>query len=213
MVYNAVSRLLRGGTFAMSTDKGASGSPKDYGAGRNSGLPEARVADSDREHALSVIQQACVDGRLTLEELGHRVEVIERASTTAELWTVTSDVAPVAPSRPSPPLSTLAIMSEVSRVGRWRVGEQSTAIVVMGKCMLDLRRAAISSHVTTIRARILMGELEILVPEGVEVDVETVTIMGSRVVKGLRELPSPDAPVVRVTGIAMMGAVNVRVMS
>jgi hypothetical protein len=195
---------------------GGTGSPESTGvpfARRASGFPEVRVTSADRERALAVIQLACVDGRLTLEELGHRVEIVERASTAAELWSATSDVAPaLTPSHSTPPRSTVAIMSEVTRTGRWRVGESTRAVAVMGKCKLDLRNAAISAQVTTIRVRVVMGEIEVLVPEGVEVELETTTIMGNREVKGLRELPPPGAPVVRLTGLALMGAVNVRVM-
>ena len=190
--------------------------PQDRGqstvAGQGAGLPQVRISNSDRERALALVQQACIDERLTLDELGQRVEWIERATTIAELWTAVGDFLPAPAPASSPPTSTVAIMSEVSRTGRWRVGERTSAIAVMGKCKLDLRHAAISAHVTIIRVSVVMGELEVLVPEGVEVELEATTVMGSRTVHGQRELPPNGAPVIRITGLALMGAVNVRVM-
>lgn len=52
---------------------------------------------------------------------------------------------------------------------------------MLGACKLDLRGAVISSPVTTINARVIMSSLEVIVPEGVEVDLEMAAFMSAKV--------------------------------
>jgi hypothetical protein len=178
--------------------------------GESSNLPQVLVSDSEREQAHELVKQACLDGRLTLDELGQRVELVEAARTRDELSVITRDLGAVAPRRRAPEVSsTLAILSQTERTGNWRVAENNRAIAVMGACKLDLRGATISAPVTTIRASVLMGELEIIVPANVAVELETLTIMGDRKWRQLGAMPDSDGPLVRVTGFALMGSVKV----
>jgi hypothetical protein len=177
-------------------------------------LPTTRVSDADRERAHALLKAACVDGRLTLEEFADRVEQVEEARTHDQLLQVTRDLS-IAAARAAPPssstTSTTAILSSVERTGRWRIGETNRAFVVMGDCKLDLRHAAISAPVTTIEVRVVMGNLDVTVPEGVEVELEATTVMGARTLKWAGAPPSPGGPIVRITGLVVMGALNVRV--
>jgi hypothetical protein len=177
--------------------------------GESSNLPQVLVSDAEREMAHELVKRACLDGRLTLDELGQRVEQVETARTRDELSVITRDLRAVAPRRVPESSSTVAIMSQTERVGRWRVAAKNRAIAVMGSCKLDLRGATISAPVTTIRASVLMGELEITVPENVAVELETLTIMGERKWRQLGAEPDPDSPLVRVTGFVLMGSVKV----
>jgi hypothetical protein len=80
----------------------------------------------------------------------------------------------------------------------------------MGECKIDLREAIIDAPLITIDALAFMGTVEIIVPEGVAVDLGGVAIMGS---KTLRMSDAPillGAPLVRVTGLALMGEIKVR---
>ncbi len=174
-------------------------------------LPQVRVSDADRERAHALLKQACLDGRLTLEEFAQRVEQVERARTHDQLREVTGDIS-AAPAHAAPTSSsTTAIMSGVERTGRWRVGERSRAIVVMGDCKLDLRHAAISAPVTTIQVRVVMGNLDVTVPEGVDVELEATTILGARTLRWAGPPPTGTGPTVRITGLVLAGALNVRV--
>ena len=195
----------------MPSGEAARSEERPPGQAIAAGLQVARVSAAQKERAYDLLRQACVDDRLTLDELGQRVELVERAMTTAELQSAIADLA-AAPARlPRPAVSTTAVMSEVSRVGRWRVAERIVSTAVMGKCKLDLRHAVVEAPVTTISARVLMGELEVIVPRGVEVELDTTVVMGNRSLHGQDQLPPEGAPVVRITGVAVMGAVNVRV--
>ena len=184
--------------------------------------PEMRASDAERHQLTARLKQACVEGRLTLDEFGERTALAVRARTRSELEALTRDLpegaAPAAGltttstatlSRPAVS-RTLAILSSADRTGAWRIGEQCRAIAVMGSCKLDLRRAAISAAVTTIDVRVVMGSVNVIVPEGVEVDLDATTIMGSRTVKLKGPPPAPGAPVIVIRGLVVMGDVTVR---
>jgi len=176
--------------------------------------PALRASDAERREAAARLKQACVEGRLTLEEFGERVGRALAARTHAELDEITRDLpAPhtgPADARRKPITATVAVLASADRTGTWRIGEMSRAIAVMGECKLDLRRAAISAAVTTIRAHVVMGNLKVIVPEGVDVDLDAMVIMGSRKLVLSGPPPAPGAPLVRVEGLVLMGELTVR---
>jgi hypothetical protein len=195
--------------------------------------PAVRASDAERQQATAVLKQACVEGRLTLEEFGERVGRALAARTREELAHITGDLpvtlaapAIVAPAGTAgiggtamtraeaagrkPVSSTIAIMSAAERGGVWRVNQESLVLAVMGECKLDLRQASISAPVTTIRARVLMGNLQVTVPQGVEVELDAMTVAGAR--KALMSGPPPPAgaPIIRIEGWVVMGELTVR---
>jgi Cell wall-active antibiotics response 4TMS YvqF len=149
-----------------------------------------------------------------------RVEQALAARTRDELHAVTRDLPAIAPTRSlqpgqgtvarQPVRASVSIMSGVERKGFWRVDEETLAVAVMGSCKLDLRGAAISAPVTTINAYSLMGTVDVIVPFGVEVELEGIAIMGSKEAKLSGPPPGPGAPVVRINAFALMGTVIVR---
>lgn len=109
-----------------------------------------------------------------------------------------------------------AVMFGADRNGDWLCPATHVSMAVMGGIDIDLRRARFESRHTDIVAVAIMGGIDILVPEDMRVSVEGTGIMGgfgssrSRdVVIAGHDLP-PDAPSVRVTGVAIMGGVEVR---
>ena len=173
------------------------------------------ASDAEREHTSELLRQASVDGRLTLDEFSQRVEQALVARTRADLAAVTLDL----PAAPAPSVVaarrravrwSVSIMGGVERKGFWRVDERAVAIAVMGGCKLDLRGVAISAPVTVISAFALMGGIEVIVPFGVEVELEGIAIMGSKESKLTGPPPAPGAPVVRINAVAVMGSVTVR---
>jgi hypothetical protein len=178
------------------------------------------ASDAERERTSEVLRQASVEGRLTLDEFSERVEQALAARTRDELQAVTRDLPAVVPSRPAQPVqgmvarqpvrSSVSIMSAVERKGFWRVDEETLAVSVMGSVKLDLRGAAISAPVTTINAYVIMGSVDVIVPFGVEVELEGIAIMGSKEAKLKGPPPAPGAPVVRVNAFNLMGSVTVR---
>ncbi|MGP6174856.1 DUF1707 SHOCT-like domain-containing protein [Corynebacterium sp. A21] len=108
-----------------------------------------------------------------------------------------------------------SVMGGAVRNGDWLVPRIHTTITVMGGNDIDLREARFESGEIEIRAFALMGGIGITVPEGVRVICDGFALMGGfdaaidkKATIRPADLP-PDAPVVRVTGFALMGGIGV----
>ncbi len=186
---------------------------------------QLRVSDADREHVADLLREATGQGRLSFDELDERLTRAYAAKTYAELEEVTRDLpgpgvpAPVrAATGAFPPERiggtpgskfAVAVMSGARRTGGWVVPPTFVAVAVMGGVDLDLRQARFSQQEVTIHAYALMGGVNIVAPDDIEVDVSGIGFMG-----GFDNRASgpgvPGAPRVRVIGFALMGGVDVR---
>lgn len=183
------------------------------------GEPGIRVSDAERNVVVESLRTHCADGRLTLDEFAERVEVALAAKTQAELNDVTRDLPAVLPTSTSvtpqartrePLRTTIAIMSGSDRKGRWRLEGEHTAFALMGGVMLDLRNAEIVGDEVTINAIAIMGGVEILVPEGIDVAMSGVAIMGGKSTRLKGHSVLPGSPLVRVKVFAFWGGVEVK---
>jgi hypothetical protein len=97
-----------------------------------------------------------------------------------------------------------------SRKGRWRLRRETNAIAVMGGCELDLRRAEVEGPEVIINALAIMGGIDVIVPEGIAVELTGFGLMGGKEAR-IADVPVlPGSPVVRVRAFALMGSVVVR---
>ncbi|CRK59831.1 hypothetical protein [Alloactinosynnema sp. L-07] len=189
-----------------------------------------RASNADRERFSKILHDAMAEGRLTVNELEERLDQVYAAKTYGELEPVVRDlpghqVVPRLNTAPQPlatPLapssrvggrgtssSAIAVMSGSDRKGVWVVPPTFNAIAVMGGVEIDLTQATFESGETVIQAFALMGGVEITVPEDVTVFVNGSGFMGG-FANSVRTQAPPGSPVVRVTGFAMMGGVDVR---
>lgn len=111
-----------------------------------------------------------------------------------------------------------AIFSSQNREGQWLMPPLQSASAVMGEVILDLTSAVLPSYEVEIRAFALMGSVIVKVPDSVRVEVSGTPFMGEFVTKDKRKgadrqrVPSDPSPVVRVSGAAIMGSVEVRIV-
>jgi hypothetical protein len=182
-------------------------------------VPEHRqgvlASDAERDRVAVVLRDAAAEGRLTLEELAERVAAAYSSRTSTELDALTRDLPTLAtvtalPERRSRRRWIIAVMSGASRKGRWRPGERCAAVAVMGGSKLDLREAEITGPRLSITAVAVMGGVTIVVPEGIEVDVSGLSLMGGRDVRVADVPPRPGTPVIRVRALSLMGGVTVK---
>jgi class 3 adenylate cyclase len=174
-----------------------------------------RVADADRDRTVTLLREHVVDGRLTLDEFSERVGLALQARTRGDLEAVMANLPALA--TPQEEVGRrrarrwfVGIMSGAGAKGRWRISGKTTAIAVMGGCDLDLRQAEIDGPEVVITAIAFMGGVQIIVPEGFDVDLDVIPFMGGRNLK-LRNVPRvPGSPRIRVRGLAFMGGVDVR---
>jgi len=183
--------------------------------------PDLRISDTDRDRAAGVLREAHAEGRITVDELDERLTSVYSAKTFADLVPVTRDLpatrdaaAAATPARtriggtPRFKLS-LAILGGASRDGRWVVPPEYTAVATLGGIKLDMRDATFAEAETTIKAFAVMGGMEITVPEDAEVEVGAFGVMGG-VDHGAEGPGVPGAPRIRITGIAVMGGIEVK---
>ena len=178
-------------------------------------VPEVRASDVEREQAVARLREAAAEGRLTLEEFTERIDGAYGARTRGDLDVLVRDLpeasaAPVMlPARRTPRRWIVSVMGNADRGGRWRVAEHATAVTLMGNATIDLRQAELSGPELTITVFTAMGNTHVIVPPGVDVDLSAIAIMGNRFDKS-RSDAKPGAPLVRVTGVVVMGNIFVR---
>lgn len=116
-------------------------------------------------------------------------------------------------SQPSAPSQVRATMSSIERRGPWVVPRALSVSVLWGNAHLDLRDAVLPPDATTIDVRVVMGNLEIVVPPDLHVDVAVQAIAGNVEDRRGCALPVHDAPYraapvpprVRITGLIKLG--------
>jgi class 3 adenylate cyclase len=178
------------------------------------GAGAERVSDADRDHAVKALREHVVVGRLTLDEFSERVGLALRARTRDDIAGAMTDLPALAvaaeeATRRRSRRRFVAVMSGSEAKGRWRLSGRTTAVAVMGGCDIDLRHAEIDGPEVVITAVAFWGGIQIIVPEGFDVELEGFSFMGGRDLK-LRDVPRvPGSPRIRVRGFAIMGGISV----
>lgn len=170
---------------------------------------------------------------MDLAEFERRVDVAHRAESAAELDRLLSDLGGAAtPTRAGAPPSEAAaasgrpatagsgrvragelvagILGGSMRRGRWTPARRVTAIATMGGVELDFREAALGPGVTEVHAFAFWGGVQIVAPPHVRVECSGLGILGGFDHRDdSRSVAEPDAAVLRITGLAVMGGVEV----
>jgi hypothetical protein len=183
-----------------------------------------RASDAERDRVADILREALAEGRLDADEHSERLDRVYAAKTLGELEPLIGDL-PVdraaATSEPSPrPYpgesgggenpTLVGILSGAERKGRWRVGSRITAVAVMGGIEIDLTEATFTSPELVIHCTAIMGGVSIKVPENVTLRGSGVIgIMGGADVRAF-EAEDPNAPVVRINGVAFWGGVEAK---
>lgn len=171
-----------------------------------------RVSDADRERAVEALREHLLAGRLTLEEFSERVEGALRSKVAGDLTRVQADLPVVftgtaGPRRSSARL-TAALLGHVVRRGRLRLPSRTVAASVFADLDLDLRDATIDQRRTAVTVVATFANVDVYVPEGVNVDISGISVFGHRRDWG-RDAGRPDAPTVHVHVLGFVGAIDV----
>jgi hypothetical protein len=187
-----------------------------------------RASDADRDRAAEVLREAAAEGRLSLEELNERLDLVYAAKTYAELAPVTADLPSSGRDRRAgqatssgpfgignrfggEPAGTyaIAILGGFVRKGDWVASPELSAVAILGGGEIDLRDARFAEHTVTIHTVTIMGGIQITVPEDADVQVNGIGIMGgfdhSAVGSG-----SPGGPRIVINGFAFWGGVHIQ---
>lgn len=178
------------------------------------GPRDLRASDADRERVIALLNEAAGDGRLTLGEHSERVEHAYAARTLGELAPLTADLAlPSAqPIRLDSRRPVAGIFGRERRDGRWVVPERLMVTAVLGEVVLDLRQALLQSHRTTIVATLFGGTVQLIVPDGITVEVTGTAVLSRQSGEpGLRQANpgQPEMPVIEVRAMSVGGRVKI----
>jgi hypothetical protein len=175
--------------------------------------PAVRASDADRERTVELLRHHSVDGRLTLEEFAERMARAYDAKTQDELEQLTRDLPVETTASPARRRRAtrwiVSVMGGVNRRGRFRLGAHTYAVAIMGGMNVDLRQAELEEPEVTITVVSFMGGANIIVPEGVDVELTGIAIMGGKSYRPGKQPPPPGAPLVRVRVFSVMGGVSV----
>jgi hypothetical protein len=174
-------------------------------------LPAVRASDADREAAVATLREHLSSGRLTLDEFAERVDEAYAARTSGELERVSRDL-PAAPgpaTRRGRKWLTLAVLSHFVRRGRWRLPRLSLTLSIFGDVDLDLREAAPDAPRSTLLVLALFGNVDVYVPETIDLDSTGIAILGHRRDWGDEAPIAATLPLVRVWSLGLIGTIDV----
>lgn len=188
-----------------------------------------------RQKAVDALCEHFAEDRLSVEEFERRLDRAHRAESAEELRKLLLDLpsadlpvpsgstsageVDVARAKASVPASRakersflLAALGGVDRKGRWIPARKTYAMAMMGGLSLDFREALLPPGVTEVWIFALMGGAEILVPPGLCVESDGIAILGGFEHREEALTTSdPNAPVLRIRGLCMMGGVDVNI--
>jgi hypothetical protein len=183
-------------------------------------MAESLVALRDRRHqVIDRLSECYARDILEVDELERRLDLAHAARTVAELDALVADLAPVQTTAlaPAAPIAVddphraetkrlRVIMSHVGRASRWTVPRTLDLRVFWGNAELDFREASLAPGITTINVGVLMGNVEIILPPHLAVDVDVSSFMGN--VEERHRVPpdrDPSRPLLRISGTVRLG--------
>jgi hypothetical protein len=154
-----------------------------------------RVSHEDRDHVAEQLRVAAGDGRLTADELDERLETALTARTYGELEVVLTDLpsAPGALTAPAPEAKELVELKvthgTIKRDGRWVVPRRLVVEARHGNVVVDFSSAVISQPTLDLEISVGHGNVVLIVPPEVVVDVDSVAIGHGNIHQRVRREP------------------------
>jgi hypothetical protein len=167
------------------------------------------ASNADRDIALALLREASVDGRLTLEDLATRAEMVHAARTRDDVAAATAGLAAALPASATETETQRALLSSIDRRGRWRLAPRNRFSAVLGSVTLDLREAVLPGPEIEIEAHVLLGSVSVIVPEGVQVDLRGGGALSSQSMRVEGATPE-GAPLIRIRHSGALGSLDVR---
>jgi hypothetical protein len=160
---------------------------------------------------VTLLSEAAGDGRLTLDEHAERSDRALAARTLGELAELTSDLTLPSgqPIQLYPRRSVTAVFARERRQGRWVVPASFPVTAFFGDVTLDLREAILQSQRVTIYVTAIAGQVKLIVPAGIAVEMAGRSILGVRSVRGRKSgQQAPPKGVIEVRTMTVGGSVK-----
>ena len=168
------------------------------------------VSDEQRERVIEQLQAGFAGDLYEVDELERRLVLAQSAESPAALDALVRDLGTTALTPTSTALvetkRVRVVFGSIDRRGPWQMPRRLTARVVCGNLVLDLRDAQIAPGTSEIEVNVTMGNIDILLPPDVEVDVGASSVLGH--VEDRSEHGNA-ARVIRVVGRVKLGNLEV----
>jgi hypothetical protein len=199
--------------------------PPDRASAPPGQAPATLPSVAERERVVQALSTHFANDRLSMDEFEDRLERAYKAVATPQLAALLADLpaldaadaAARAPAFLAPPGEVpargvmIAVLGASERKGSWIVPRRLKVFAFMGGAELDLREARFAPGVTEIDVTAIMGGVEIIVPPGVRVESFGAAFMGGfDAHAGDAAALSALNPVIRLSGIAIMGGVEAK---
>ncbi|MDO5076018.1 LiaF domain-containing protein [Corynebacterium sp.] len=171
-----------------------------------------------RNLAQDVLTRAVGQGRLDLGSYSDLVGEVWATDDPAVLDRIiqSMEVAPTAhphaqpqPPRIPPQHRHIAILGEHSVKGEVLLPQELTAASILGEVRLDFRKAKVSQSVTVINVVNILGAMKLVVPRGVAVHSQVISVLASESLRNEQPQDS-DAPSIVLRGINICGEVSIK---
>lgn len=157
-----------------------------------------------RDHVIEQLALGYAGSAFEVDELERRLALAHSASSPAELDSLVTDLVPASTAL-VPAKHLRVVFGSIERMGPWTVPSRLSARVVCGNLLLDLRDARLGRE-TTIEVDCTFGNVEVIVPPHVSVDVDARAFLGN---VEERTFDAGATTFVRVTGRVRFGNLEV----
>ena len=214
----------RAGTFAATGE----GSAEELDGQALAVAGAAPLGPEARQKTIDVLRESFAGDEIDVEEFEKRVELVHRAESIEQLWAILADLRtadlPVPSVGLAPrPMRTperipghslmVGIIGSGKRVGAWVPARHNWVVNLIGGYVLDFREAQLGPGVTDVHLFAVIGGTKVLVPPDVRVECSGIGIIGGfGHEETVTSTTDPEAPVIRVTGVAIIGGANVTVL-
>jgi hypothetical protein len=171
------------------------------------GLDPYLITEDERNAVLSALIHAASEGQLTLEEFGQRTDIVLTTGSREDLQAATGGLA-MPPSGKVKRHWFVPFGNRIMR-GRFSLAPKTGVVMLISETHLDLREAVLLGPEPVIKIKVLMGNLRVLVPTGIQVEVDESSLFGGRHVTTYGPSPTAARPLLRVKMIGVLGSVKV----
>ena len=185
--------------------------------------PGSLVALRDRrESAIQQLADSFAADLLTMDQFDERVARAHGATSVAELDALVTDLPPpaggkstalvpltVEPSLTPAPKRFRSWFGNLERHGAWVVPAELAVGAVFGNAVIDFREARFSAQTITLDARVVFGNLEVIVPPQLAVECEGSSVFGNIESHGGGAVADPERPMLRIRGTVLFGNIEV----
>lgn len=136
---------------------------------------QQRVGDLEREAAIERLRTAAGEGRLTLDELGGRLESAMSARTYGDLDALTGDLPDTRPAALRPERESVRLAARhghLERLGRWQIPPLVNLELAHAVAALDLRTSPLPANGLRIHVEARHSSIRLLAGEGTRVETD-----------------------------------------